>query len=68
MNIHIIRPNDRKTHARCKVVGMDTEGLGAKHRKCFFFMVESTQFCSFERKLKNNVIIKYFVVQNLLLL
>ena len=31
-----LRPNDRKTHARCKVVGMDTGGLGEKHRKCFF--------------------------------
>ena len=64
MNIHIVRPNDRKTHARCKVVGMDTGGLGAKHGKCFvfFFMVESTQFCSFEGKLYNNVIIKYFVI------
>ena len=37
VNIHTIRPNDRKTHARCKVVGVDTGGLGAKHRKCFFF-------------------------------
>ena len=37
VNIHIIRPNDRKTHARCKVVGMDTGGLVAKHRKWFFF-------------------------------
>ena len=37
MIIHIIRPNDRNTHARCKVVGMDTGGLGAKHRKFFFF-------------------------------
>ena len=44
MNIHIIRPNDRKTHARCKVEEMDTGGLGAKHRKCFFFMVKRTQF------------------------
>ena len=29
----------RKTHARCKVVGIDTGGLGAKHRKCFFFFL-----------------------------
>ena len=42
VNIHIIRPNDRKTHARCKVVGMDTGGLGAKHRKCFFHGREYT--------------------------
>ena len=51
VNIHIIRPNDQKTHVRCKVVGMDTGGLGAKHRNFFFFfMVESTQFCSFAEK------------------
>ena len=37
VNIHITRPNDQNTHARCKVVGMATGGLGAKHRKCVFF-------------------------------
>ena len=31
-----------KDTARCKVVGMDTGGLGAKHRKCFFHGREYT--------------------------
>ena len=38
VNIHIIRPNDRKTHAvpDVKVVRVDRGGVGTKYRKCFF--------------------------------
>ena len=31
LNIHVIKPNDRKPHVDVKVVGVDK-----KHRKCFF--------------------------------
>ena len=37
VNIHIIRLNDRKTHARCKLgISGQGGGVGTKHRKCFF--------------------------------
>ena len=48
VNIHIKRPNARKTHARCKSGRSGQRGgVGTKHRKCFFH---------------GNQIIKYFVV------
>ena len=37
VKIHIIKANHRMTHARCKVVGVDRGGVGAKHRRCFFY-------------------------------
>ena len=36
VHIHIKRPNDGKTHARCKSGGSGEGGVGTKHRKCFF--------------------------------
>ena len=36
VNIHIIRPNDRKAHARCKSGRSGQGGVGTRHRKCFF--------------------------------
>ena len=43
VNIHMLRPNDRKTHANCRIVGADRGGVGAKHRKyiyIFFMLAE----------------------------
>ena len=41
VNFHIIRPNDRKTHARCKLKWLEwTEGEWAQSIGKAFFMVE----------------------------